>query len=127
MTSQKQVTVPKNVPWMFFSAYFTNQIGSALTMLFLTVFITEYMGISPALMAVSLTVARVADLILSLFAGAIVQKTNMRYGQFRSWLLIIMPIVQVATFLIFVNPDIGNTGKAVLIGVAYFLNLSEVS
>ncbi|MCI9133161.1 MAG: hypothetical protein HFI31_03075 [Lachnospiraceae bacterium] len=70
-------------------------------------------------MAVSLTVARVADLIVSLFAGAIVQKTNMRYGQFRSWLLIFMPIVQVATFLIFVNPDIGATGKAVLIGVAY--------
>ncbi len=120
MTNQKQATIPKSVPWMFFTAYFTNQIGSALTMLFLTVFITEYMGISPALMAVSLTVARVADLIVSLFAGAIVQKTNMRYGQFRSWLLIIMPIVQVATFLIFVNPDMGVTGKAVLIGVAYF-------
>ena len=69
---------------MFFTAYFTNQIGSALTMLFLTVFITEYMGISPALMAVSLTVARIADLAVSLFAGAIVQKTNMRFGQFRS-------------------------------------------
>ncbi|MCI9133160.1 MAG: hypothetical protein HFI31_03070 [Lachnospiraceae bacterium] len=46
MTNQKQATIPKSVPWMFFTAYFTNQIGSALTMLFLTVFITEYMGIS---------------------------------------------------------------------------------
>lgn len=120
MSDPSQVTIKKNVPWLFFTAYFTNQIGSALTMLFLTVFITEYMHISPALMAVSLTVARIADLVLSLFAGAIVQKTNMRYGQFRSWLLIIMPIVQIATFLVFVNPDIGPVGKAVLVGVGYF-------
>lgn len=120
MENPSQVTIKRNVPWMFFTAYFTNQIGSALTMLFLTVFITEYMGISPALMAISLTAARIADLILSLFAGAIVQKTNMRYGQFRSWLLIIMPIVQIATFLIFINPDISPVGKAVLVGFAYF-------
>ncbi|WP_187374427.1 MFS transporter [Murimonas intestini] len=127
MSDTTQVTIKKNVPWMFFTAYFTNQIGSALTMLFLTVFITEYMGISPALMAVSLTVARIADLAVSLFAGAIVQKTNMRFGQFRSWLLIIMPIVQVATFLIFVNPNIGTTGKAVLIGIAYFFTSAPMN
>ncbi|MEG0913781.1 MAG: MFS transporter [Oscillospiraceae bacterium] len=122
-----QVTINKKVPWLFFTAYFTNQIGSALTMLFLTVFITEYMGISPAIMAISLTAARFADLAVSLFAGAIVQKTNMKFGQFRSWLLIIMPVVQVASFMIFINPPLSVAGKAVLIGVAYFFTSAPMN
>lgn len=117
---ENQLTIKKHVPWLFFTAYFTNQIGSALTMLFLAQFLTEYMGLTPALMATALTAARFCDLVVALFAGGIVQRSNMRYGQFRSWLLIIMPVVQIASFMVFVNPSLSMTGKAVLVGVAYF-------
>ena len=121
------ITIKRHIPWTFFTAYFTNQIGSALTLLFLTAFLTDFMGMSPANMVTALTVARMGDLLVAFFAGAIVQKTNMRFGQFRSWLLIIMPIVQSACFLIFLNPSLSAQGKVVFVCIAYFFTSAPMN
>lgn len=125
--SESQVTLKKHIPWVFFVAYFTNQVGSTLTLVFLNQFLTEYMGLTPQIMVTSLTAARFADMLVALLGGAIVQKTNMRFGQFRSWLLIIMPVVQLACFIIFINPPMSMQAKGVLVGIAYFFTSAPMN
>ena len=114
------LTVKRHIPWVFFTAYFTNQLGSALILIFLSAFLTDFMGMTPANMVTALTLARFGDFAVALFAGAIVQKTNMRFGQFRSWLLIIVPVVQISCFILFLNPSLSAMGQVVLVCLAYF-------
>jgi len=96
-------------------------LGTAVPLYYLMYFLTDFAGITPAVVATILLISRVVDFAFALVAGPIVQKSNMRWGQYRSWILISVFLVQIGLFLMFVNPDIPLGVKAVIVCIGYIL------
>ena len=60
-----------------------------LQMSYLTIFMTDYVGVPTAVVATTLLVARFVDLILSLVTGVVMERVRLPWGKYRSWLLLI--------------------------------------
>ena len=113
--------MPGNIPWLYFFLNIGQALGTAVPMYYLMYFMTDFAGITPAVMAAILLISRVVDFLFALIAGPIVQKSNMRWGQYRSWILISVFVVQIGTFMMFMNPDISLGAKAIIICIGYML------
>ena len=113
--------IKKSLPWIYMVSYATQSFGTAIQMSFLTVFLTDFMLMSTTMMATILTVTRFFDLVVSLVAGAIVQKSNFKWGQFRSWLLILPTLLFIGNVLCFLNPPGTPLVQALVVGVGYLL------
>jgi Na+/melibiose symporter-like transporter len=90
-------------------------------MYYLMYFLTDFAGITPAVVATILLISRVADFSFALVVGPIVQKSNMRWGKYRSWILISVFLVQIGIFMMFINPDIPLGAKAIIVCIGYIL------
>ena len=84
-------------------------------------FLTEVIKISPALMATTLLIGRIGDIVSMPFIGAALEKYHFRWGKYRSWLLITPIFVGIFMVLTFSNPNISPLGKAVYLGAMYFI------
>jgi len=119
MTEEKPM--PKSIPWFYFFQNVGMALGTSVPMYYLMYFLTDFAGIAPAVMAAILLISRVVDFLFALVAGPIVQKSNMRWGQYRSWILISVFLVQIGLFMMFINPDIVLGAKVIIICVGYIL------
>lgn len=54
--------------------------------LYLTLFMTDYLGISASIVGTSMLIAKTFDFIVSLVAGMIIEKSNFKHGKHISWL-----------------------------------------
>ena len=113
--------MPKSIPWLYFFQNIGQALGAAVPLYYLMYFLTDFAGIAPAVVASILLISRVVDFLFALVAGPIVQKSNMRWGQYRSWILICVFIIQIGTFMLFVNPDISLAAKAIIVCIGYIL------
>jgi Na+/melibiose symporter-like transporter len=113
------VVFKKSIPWLYFWALFAQTIGNALSTMYLIFYITERMLIGVVMMGTIMLLVRIADGIFSVLAGVIVQKTSLKHGQYRSWLLYTPFIVGIGNLLLFVNPAIPQAVKLIQIFVAY--------
>lgn len=87
--------------------------------IFLLFFYTDVFGISAAAASTLFFVARLWDAINDPIMGAIVDKTNTRWGKFRPYLLWgAIPFGILAT-LCFTTPDLSYTGKLIYAYVTY--------
>jgi Na+/melibiose symporter-like transporter len=78
-------------------------IGLALPMSYFTMFQTEGLGWTAALAATVLIVPRVIDFIGGVICGSVIAKTNMKWGKYRSWLLIGGWVVMAGVIMMFAN------------------------
>jgi Na+/melibiose symporter-like transporter len=78
-------------------------IGLALPMSYFTMFQTEGLGWTAALAATVLIVPRVIDFIGGVICGSVIAKTNMKWGRYRSWLLIGGWVVMAGVIMMFAN------------------------
>ena len=113
--------MPKNIPWLYFFQNVGQALGTAVPMFYLMYFLTDFAGITPAVMATILLISRLIDFLFALVAGPIIQKSNMRWGQYRSWILISVFLVQIGIFMMFINPDIALGTKAIIVCIGYIL------
>ena len=113
--------MPKSFPWLYFFMNAGQSFGLALAMTYLQFFLTDTAGITPVTIALILTVSRVVDFIFSIIAGPIVQKSNGKMGQFRSWILPCVILVQLGVWMMFANPNIAMSAKVIIVGVGYIL------
>ena len=120
MDDKKTTSIGNKVPWIFFMNIFTQTFGIQVTLQFMNMFMTNYAMISPLTVASILTVGRLVDLGVSMVAGGIVQKANLKTGPFRTWIVINGPLLAIGNFLIFWNPDVGQTAKIVIFIIGYF-------
>jgi Na+/melibiose symporter-like transporter len=109
----------KSVPWLYSLALFSQGMGNMLFGMYLIFYITERMLIGVVLMGTIMLVTRVADGIFGVLAGIIVQKTSLKHGQYRSWLLYAPFIVGIGNLMLFFNPAIPQTAKLIYIFVGY--------
>jgi Na+/melibiose symporter-like transporter len=109
----------KNIPWLYFLALFAQTMGNMLFTMYLIFYITERMLIGVVLMGTIMLLTRIVDGIFGVLAGIIVQKTSLKHGQYRSWLLYTPFIIGIGNLLLFFNPAIPQAVKLIQIFVGY--------
>jgi len=88
-------------------------------LLYLTIFYTDVVGLSPVAVSILFLVARIWDAINDPIMGAIVDKTNTKDGKCRPWFKWCIIPVLVAPPLCFFSPDISDGGKLAFAYVTY--------
>lgn len=103
--------------------YSFGEIGSqcswCLISSYLTVYYTDVVGLTPAIIATIMMVARVWDAINDPMFGAIAENTRSRWGRFRPYILWGAPILALFNCLTFLNLDIPMGWKAFWCGFTY--------
>ena len=97
-----------------------NTLG-ALFVSYVTYFATDSLFLSAASIGMVLAFSRVFDGITDLLAGAIIDRTQTRWGKARPFILIGF-LYWAAVVAMFSTPDISNTGKLIWIFITYNLN-----
>lgn len=89
--------------------------------LFLLYYYTDVFGISPAGAATMLLVTKVVDAISDPAMGIIADRTESRWGKYRPYLLFVAIPYALLGYLLFLGPELGETGKLIYAYVTYTL------
>lgn len=111
--------------WKRLSYGFTDAGGNfAFSMVssYLTVFYTDVVGLTPAVISIIMLIARVWDGINDPMMGVIADKTRSRWGRYRPYLLFGAPVLAILTVLAFTKPHFGGVMGAVYCGITYILS-----
>ena len=65
-----------------------NTMAFGVTGMYMTMFMTDYLGIDPVAVGTGMLIAKTFDFIISLVAGVIIEKANMKHGKYMSWIRI---------------------------------------
>lgn len=87
--------------------------------LFLAYFYTDVFGLPAAIMGTMFLLVRVVDAFVDPCIGALVDRTQTRYGRFRPWLLWFAIPFGVSCIITFYVPDAGATAKTIYACVTY--------
>ncbi|MBT8077098.1 MAG: MFS transporter [Gammaproteobacteria bacterium] len=89
--------------------------------LFLLYYYTDVFGISPAAAATMLLVTKVVDAVSDPAMGLIADRTDSRWGKYRPYLLWVAIPYALLGYLLFLGPDLSDTGKLIYAYVTYTL------
>jgi Na+/melibiose symporter-like transporter len=65
-----------------------SSLAAMVQMMYVTIFMTQFLQIPAAIAASTLLVARVIDFFIGVICGGIIEKAHLPWGKYRSWLLI---------------------------------------
>ena len=123
MSEDINANVNKKLPMLTKIGYSFGEIGSqcswTLISSYLTVFYTDVVGLTPAVISVIMLVARIWDAVNDPMFGAIAENTQTRWGRFRPYILWGAPLLALFNCLTFLNLDIPNSWKAIWCAVTY--------
>ncbi|MFD1065714.1 MFS transporter [Oceanobacillus locisalsi] len=89
---------------------------------FLTIYMTDTVGISAGIIGTIILISRVTDGFTDLFMGTLIDNTNTKMGKAKPWVFWTAPILGLLTFLLFNVPGaLGQTGKIIYIFLIYLL------
>lgn len=111
----------KNSKFAYGMGAVTYGAGNAFVSSFLTIYLTDYLGITGAAIGTMYLIARIWDAVNDPMMGVMVDKTNTRWGKFKPYLLIAPIVIAVAMIMLFTEPDFGLAGKTVWAYVFYIL------
>ena len=86
---------------------------------FLTLFYTDYMGISAAVIGTIMLLSRIFDGVSDVIMGYIVSHTKSKYGQSRPWILWTAIPYTISIILLFTVPNTTSTLQFIYIFVTY--------
>ena len=101
-----------------------NTMGFQVPTLFLSMFMTDYLGISPVAMANGMLIARFVDFGVSIIAGMIIEKVHMKHGKYLSWIRLLTAtlffgnIIQMLDTTAFVK---NATARLVIVMIFYMM------
>ncbi|MFT5758836.1 MAG: GPH family glycoside/pentoside/hexuronide:cation symporter [Alteromonadaceae bacterium] len=90
-------------------------------MMFLLLFYTDVVGLSPAVVGTMFLAVRVFDAITDPLMGALADKTKTRWGQFRPYLLWLALPFAAISILAFTTPDLTGNSKILYSFITYTL------
>ena len=90
-------------------------------MMFLLIFYTDVVGISPAVVGTMFLVVRLFDAITDPLMGALADRTKTRFGQFRPYLLWLAVPFGIISIMAFTTPDFTGNGKIIYAFATYTL------
>lgn len=91
-----------------------NQFCWTMVSSYLSIFYTDVVGLTPAIVSIILLIARVWDGVNDPIMGAIAAKTNTKYGKYRPYLIFGAPFVAIFSILTF-----SKTGSSGMTAVLY--------
>ncbi len=95
-------------------------VAVAMCSTFLTAYYTDTVGVAAAAVGTMMLVSRVFDGITDILMGAIVDKTNTKWGKARPWILWTAPFMALALILLFNVPTgLSDSGKLIYIYLTY--------
>lgn len=86
---------------------------------FLLMFYTDYAGITAAAAGTLMMVGRIIDSISPPIIGAAIEKSNLRWGKYRSWVLIGAPLILLLNGIMFTNNSMDMIPKAITACIIY--------
>ncbi|MGB9859651.1 MAG: MFS transporter [Moorellaceae bacterium] len=89
---------------------------------FFTYFLTDVALVSAALVGTIMLVGRIVDAVSVPVVGVLVEKVEMRWGKYRSWLVVAPFLAAICFILMFSNPGLGAGSKVLFYGVLYILS-----
>ncbi len=89
--------------------------------LFLLYYYTDVFGISPAAAATMLLVTKIVDAISDPAMGLIADRTRSRWGRYRPYLLWAAIPYAILGYMLFLGPDLSDTGKLIYAYITYTL------
>ena len=103
------------------AAEFGTQFSWTFVGSYLTVFYTDIVGFTPAVISMIMLVARCFDAFDDPLMGMIAERTRTRWGRFRPWLLFMAPMLALFNVLTFVNAGLPRTWQIVFSLASYML------
>ena len=101
---------------------FTMMLGIMVPMSYITIFMTEQLMMSAALMGTILLTARILDFFIGLTAGGVIEKTRMKHGKYRSWYKILRWVVLIGVILQFMNTNaLPLAAKVIIVFAGYIM------
>lgn len=88
---------------------------------YLTVFYTDVVGLTPAVISIIMLIARIWDGVNDPMMGMIAEKTNTRWGRYRPYLLFGAPILGLLTILTFTCPGWTGPTQILYSAITYIL------
>lgn len=105
-----------------YGSYFLGQnIIFMVVLNFLMLFYTDVVGIGAAAVGIMFGVARTWDAINDPMLGIMVDKANPKKGKFKPWVNAVIPLMPLATVLLFFNPNLGGSGNLIYAYVTYII------
>lgn len=103
--------------------------GLSFTMIssYLTVFYSDVVGLTPAVISIVMLIARVWQAICDPVFGSIAENTNTKWGRYRPYILIGAPLLALFNCLTFLNLDIPSSAKAFWCCLTYLLSATAYS
>lgn len=92
-----------------------------LSSTFVTFFYTDALGLNAAIIGTLMMLSRVFDGFTDIFMGFVMDQVKSKHGKARCWMLWLAIPIAIATVLIFLVPNIGDTGKYVYVFITYNL------
>jgi GPH family glycoside/pentoside/hexuronide:cation symporter len=89
--------------------------------IYLFIFYTDTFGISAAVVGVMFLITRFWDAAIDPVMGVIADRTESKFGKFRTWMLRGILPYTVLGVVMFITPDFGPTGKIVYAYITYTL------
>lgn len=108
--------------WSIFaygSGNFASQLSWTMVSTYLIVFYTNVFGLATASIAMLMLVVKVWDGINDPIMGAIMERTNSRWGRFRPYILFGSPLLVIFTVLTFTVPNFSYGGKLIYAYLTY--------
>ena len=123
-TAQKQ-QYAENIGLLEKVAYGGGDLASnlilVLTSTFVTFFYTDALGLNAAIIGTIMMCSRIFDGFTDIFMGYVMDQVKSKHGKARCWLLWLSIPIAIATVLVFLVPNIGETGKYVYVAITYNL------
>ena len=115
----------KRLPGLVVNSYgfanFAKAIMLSLALNYYAIFLTDVAFITAAHMGTLMLITHLVDAISILLIGSLIQKTQMRWGKFRSWFLL-MPLSTCVFFtLTFTNLPLSYGLKLIYLSLAYMI------
>ena len=89
--------------------------------IFLLIYYVDVYGISPAAAGTMFLVTRLLDAVTDPAMGLIADRTSTRWGKYRPYLLWMAIPYALLGYLLFLGPELGETGKIVFVYASYSL------
>ncbi|MDN4476080.1 glycoside-pentoside-hexuronide (GPH):cation symporter [Demequina sp. SYSU T00192] len=118
-------SAPKKLSLLDKVAFGTGDLASQLvwttTSSYLAVFYTDMVGLSAASVGLLILLARIVDAFIDPFVGAAAERTQSRFGRFRTWILRFSPVLSILMVLTFMTVPGSTTVKFIYAIVTYGL------
>ena len=88
---------------------------------YLSIYLTNALGISPAFLLIITPIARIWDGINDPMMGMIVDRRTMKKGRMKPYIIMATPIIAVLTLLMYLSPDMDKTPLMIFSAVVYIL------